>query len=76
MVVLAMTPQSPTTLGAIYPQDIQPSISIFTILSDHKPLQHCFKESSDATILASAHMQRWALTLGAYDSSSIQSLVI
>ena len=39
----------------------------FTILSDHKPLQHLFKETSGIPILASARIHRWALTLGAYD---------
>ena len=41
----------------------------FTILSDHKPLQHLFQETSGVPILASARIQRWALTLGAYDYS-------
>ncbi len=39
----------------------------FTILSDHKPLQHIFKETSAIPQLASARIQRWALLLGAYD---------
>lgn len=39
----------------------------FTILSDHKPLQHLFQESKGIPTLASARLQRWALTLGAYD---------
>ena len=39
----------------------------FTILSDHKPLQHLFKETSATPTLASARIQRWVLTLGAYD---------
>ena len=39
----------------------------FTILSDHKPLQHLFRETSGIPILASARIQRWALILGAYD---------
>ena len=39
----------------------------FTILSDHKPLQHLFSEDSGIPTLASARLQRWALTLGAYD---------
>ena len=39
----------------------------FTIVSDHKPLQHLFKESSATPTLASARIQRWALILGAYD---------
>ena len=41
----------------------------FEILSDHKPLQHLFQETSGVPILASARIQRWALTLGAYDYS-------
>ena len=39
----------------------------FTILSDHKPLQHLFCESRGVPQMASARLQRWALTLGAYD---------
>ena len=39
----------------------------FTILSDHKPLQHLFQEHTSVPALASARLQRWALTLGAYD---------
>ena len=39
----------------------------FTILSDHKPLQHIFKETSAIPPLASARIQRWALLLGGYD---------
>ena len=39
----------------------------FTILSDHKPLQHIFKETSAIPPLASALIQRWALLLGDYD---------
>jgi len=39
----------------------------FTILSDHKPLQYLFKESSPMPAMASARIQRWALTLAAYD---------
>ncbi|XP_064402603.1 uncharacterized protein K02A2.6-like [Halichondria panicea] len=38
----------------------------FTILSDHKPLQHLFKENAGVPVLASARLQRWALILGAY----------
>lgn len=38
----------------------------FTITSDHKPLQHIFKETSAIPPLASAHIQRWALLLGGY----------
>ena len=40
----------------------------FTILcSDHKPLQHIFAENKPIPTLASARIQRWALTLGAYN---------
>ena len=39
----------------------------FTILSDHKPLQHLFCESRVVPNMASARIQRWALLLGAYD---------
>ena len=38
----------------------------FTILSDHKPLQHLFKENTSVPPLASARLQRWALILCAY----------
>ena len=38
----------------------------FTILSDHKSLQHLFKQSRATPMLASACIQRWALILGAY----------
>ena len=41
----------------------------FTILSDHKPLQHLFQESRGVPTLASARIQRWALILGAYNYS-------
>ena len=39
----------------------------FTILSDHKPLQHLFGESKPIPMLASARIKRWALILSAYD---------
>ena len=39
----------------------------FTIHSDHKPLQHLFSESCPIPQLALAQIQRWALTLSAYD---------
>lgn len=41
----------------------------FTILSDHKPLQYLFQETRGIPTLASARIQRWALTLAAYDYS-------
>ena len=43
--------------------------SRFTIRSDHKPLQHLFSENRPIPPLASACIQRWALTLSAYDYS-------
>ena len=39
----------------------------FSILSDHKPLQHIFKATSSTPTMASAYIQRWALILGGYD---------
>ena len=39
----------------------------FTIHSDHKPLQHIFAESRPIPSLASVCIQRWALTLSAYN---------
>ena len=39
----------------------------FTIISDHKPLQSLFNETKGILSLASARIQRWALTLSAYD---------
>ena len=39
----------------------------FTILSDHKPLQHLFSEKKAIPVLASARIKRWALILSAYD---------
>lgn len=39
----------------------------FTIISDHKPLQHLFSESRVTPTLASARIQRWSLTLAAYN---------
>ena len=38
----------------------------FMICSDHKPLQHTFAETCLIPSLASAHLQRWALTLDVY----------
>ena len=37
----------------------------FTICSDHKALQHIFSETHPIPNLASARLQRWALTLSA-----------
>ena len=38
----------------------------FTIQSDHKPLQHLFGKLKAVPPMASARIQRWALTLAAY----------
>ena len=38
----------------------------FTVLSDHQPLQHIFSASRPVPTMASARIQRWALTLSAY----------
>lgn len=38
----------------------------FTILSDHKPLMYIFYKTRSVPLMASAWVQRWALTLGAY----------
>ena len=40
-----------------------------TSLSDHKPLQHLFQETSGIPTLASARIWRWALVLSAYNYS-------
>ena len=39
----------------------------FSILSDHKPLQYLLGEKKGIPTMASALLQRWALTLSAYD---------
>jgi hypothetical protein len=39
----------------------------FTIISDHQPLQHLFNATKGIPPMASAHIQRWALTLSGYD---------
>ena len=38
----------------------------FTIESDHQPLSHLFSESKGIPVMASARIQRWAVTLAAY----------
>ena len=38
----------------------------FTIKSDHKPLQYLLEEKKGILSMASARVQRWALTLSAY----------
>ena len=39
----------------------------FEIKTNHKPLTHIFKESKATPTMAAGRIQRWALTLGAYD---------
>ena len=39
----------------------------FTICSDHRSLQHLFSDTKSIPVMASARIQRWALTLSAYD---------
>ena len=39
----------------------------FTIRSDHKPLKYLFSEDRPVPVMASARIQRWALTLSAYE---------
>ena len=39
----------------------------FSILSDHRPLQYLLGETKGIPTMASAPLQRWDLTLGAYD---------
>ena len=39
---------------------------VFTIHSDPKPLQHIFDEKRAIPVMASARVQRWALTLSTY----------
>lgn len=39
----------------------------FEIKTDHKPLTHIFSETRATPTMASGRVQRWALTLGAYD---------
>ena len=38
----------------------------FILYTDHKPLIHIFSESKSIPVMASARLQRWALTLSAY----------
>ena len=40
---------------------------VFQIYSDHKPLMYLFNESKGVPTMASARVQRWALTLSAYN---------
>ena len=39
----------------------------FTLISDHKPLQHIMGEKKGVPQMASARLQRWSLLLGAYN---------
>ncbi|KAJ8042549.1 hypothetical protein HOLleu_13634 [Holothuria leucospilota] len=39
----------------------------FTLVSDHKPLMSLFNEKKGIPQMASGRIQRWALTLSAYD---------
>ena len=39
----------------------------FTIYSDHKPLKHIFSTTKSTPSMASSRIQRWALTLSAYN---------
>ena len=39
----------------------------FTLCTDHKPLQSLLNESKPIPCMASAHIQRWALTLASYE---------
>ena len=41
----------------------------FIIYSDHKPLMHIFNQSKAVLVMASARLQRWALTLSSYHYS-------
>lgn len=40
---------------------------VFVVFSDHKPLQYLFSKSRQVPPMASSRIQRWALTLGAYN---------
>ena len=41
----------------------------FAIYTDHKPLSYLFDSTQTVPQIASAHLQRWALTLSAYSYS-------
>ena len=43
----------------------------FTIVSDHKPLQHLFSESKATPVLASDRIQRWSLILAACNYKTV-----
>ena len=40
---------------------------VFTIYTDHKPLQYLFGEKRAVSPMAAGRIQRWALTLSAYN---------
>jgi len=42
---------------------------LFTLFTDHNPLTHIFNEFKSVPVMASARLQRWALTLSAYHYS-------
>ena len=46
----------------------------FTILSDHKPLQYLFSADRPVPVMASARIQRWALTLARISTTSLSRL--
>ena len=46
----------------------------FTIISDHKLLQYLFNKKKAIPQMASARVQRWALTLSAYDYNNVYKL--
>ena len=39
----------------------------FVVRSDHQPLYHLLNEAKSIPAMASAHLQRWALILSAYE---------
>ena len=41
---------------------------MFTLYTDHKPLTYLFHSHRSSPPMASAHIQRWALILGAYQN--------
>ena len=48
----------------------------FAILSDHKPLQYLLGETRGIPAMASAHIQRWALMLSAYNyATSLEQIM-
>ncbi|KAL5479657.1 hypothetical protein EMCRGX_G023208 [Ephydatia muelleri] len=56
--------------NSLWGQEIPPVLGMgrkFVVHSDHKPLQFLFKEDKPVPTMASARIQRWALTLSVYD---------